>query len=179
MESAGKRGGTTVGSPDVFAAFYDSTVADVYRYLLRAVLGNRALAEDLTQETFASVVLAVRDGRAEAYALPWVIGVARHKLVDHYRNAAREHRRLALAWSSGAGGDDQQLDDLDDLDLARVAGLLQTLTSDHRLVLVLRYLDELSVDEIAAHMGRSVHAAESLLARARHALARSLRENPS
>jgi RNA polymerase sigma-70 factor (ECF subfamily) len=81
---------TTVASPDVFAAFYDSTVDEVYRYLLRAVLGDRALAEDLTQETFASVVLAVRDGRAEAYAIQCVIGVARHNLVDHYRNASRE-----------------------------------------------------------------------------------------
>jgi RNA polymerase sigma-70 factor (ECF subfamily) len=163
----------------MFAAFYDSTVADVYSYLLRAVLGNRALAEDLTQETFASVVSAVRDGRAGAYSIPWVIGVARHKLVDHYRNAAREHRRLALAWSSGVGRDEEQLDDLDDVDFARVAELLQTLAPDHRLVLVLRYLDELSVDEIASDIGRSVHATESLLARARHALARSLRENHS
>jgi RNA polymerase sigma-70 factor (ECF subfamily) len=179
MKPAASRGATAVASPDVFAAFYDSTVADVYRYLLRAVLGNRALAEDLTQETFASVVLAVRDGRAEAYALPWVIGVARHKLVDHYRNAARERRRLALAWSSGVGRDDQQLDDLDEVDLARAAQLLHTLAPDHQLVLVLRYLDELSVDEIAADMERSVHATESLLVRARQALARSLRENPS
>jgi RNA polymerase sigma-70 factor (ECF subfamily) len=39
----------------------------------------------------------------------------------------------------------------------------------YRLVLTLRYLDELSVPEIAAHLDRSVHAAESLLARARGA----------
>jgi DNA-directed RNA polymerase specialized sigma24 family protein len=44
---------------------------------------------------------------------------------------------------------------------------------------VLKYLDELSVDEIATEIDRSVHATESLLARARLALARSHRETPS
>jgi len=166
-------------SPDVFAAFYDSAVDAVYRYLLRAVLGNRPLAEDLTQQTFESIVTAARDARWTAPTIPWVIGVARHKLIDHYRSAAREQRRLTLWWSSGVRDDEDQLDELDDNDLARVPDMLRTLTPDHRLVLVLKYLDDLSVEEIATEIGRSVHATESLLSRARHALARSLRENES
>ena len=54
---------------------------------------------------------------------------------------------------------------------------MRELTPDHRLVLVLRYLDELSIEEIASEIGRSVHATESLLARARQALTRSYRES--
>lgn len=163
-------------SPDAFAAFYNVAFGEVYRYVARALLGNRSAAEDVTQETFAAVVTAVRDGRPEALTMPWVIGVARHKVVDHFRQAEREQRRLALAWSTRGADPDADGDELDAADPARVAALLRELTPAHRMVLVLRYLDDLPVDEIASVLGKSVHATESLLVRARHALARSNRE---
>jgi RNA polymerase sigma-70 factor (ECF subfamily) len=178
MESAASAHRPAV-SPDAFAAFYDKSFAEVYRYLSSAVFGDRALAEDLTQETFTSVVVAIRDDRAGSLTMAWLIGVARHKLIDHYRSTAREQRRLALAWSGGAGNQDDQLDDFDSIDPARVVTMLRDLSPNHRLVLVLKYLDDLSVDQIAAEIGRSVHATESLLARARQALARSHRETQS
>jgi RNA polymerase sigma-70 factor, ECF subfamily len=166
-------------SPDAFAAFYDRTFADVYRYLSTAVFGDRALAEDLTQETFTSVVTAVRDGRAGSLTMPWLMGVARHKLIDHYRSTAREQRRLAMAWSGGVGHDDDRLEEFENVDPDRVVELLQNLSPTYRLVLVLKYLEDLSVDQIATEIGLSVHATESLLARARQALARSHQETES
>lgn len=166
-------------SSDEFVVFYDKTFAEVYRYLSAAVFGDQALAEDLTQETFASVVSVVREGRAGSLTMPWLIGVARHKLIDHYRSTSREQRRLALAWSGGIGHEDDRLEELEHVDPAHVVALLRDLSPSHRLVLVLKYLDDLSVDEIATEIDRSVHATESLLARARQALARSLRETQS
>jgi len=166
-------------SPDEFAAFYDHSFPEVYRYLSAAVFGDRALAEDLTQETFASLVTAVREGRAETQSMPWLMGVARHKLIDHYRSNARERRRVELAsWEVGEHENDQ-LCELDNVDPAVVVELLRNLSPSHRLVLVLKYLDEMSVEQIAAEIGRSEHATESLLARARHSLARSYRESQS
>lgn len=162
-------------SPDACAQFYDRAFGEVYRYLCRAVLGNRALAEDLTQDTFASVVAAVRSGHAELESMPWVIGVARHKLIDHYRRTGSEQRRMALVWAGGHGTDETEDDDLDREDPQRVIDLLRELSPSHRLVLALRYVDELTVEEIAKLVGRSVHATESLLVRARRALASSHR----
>jgi RNA polymerase sigma-70 factor (ECF subfamily) len=162
-------------SPDACAEFYDRAFDEVYRYLCRAVLGDRALAEDLAQETFASVVAAERAGHAQMQSMSWVIGVARHKLVDHYRRTASENRRLALVWTTGHHTDDDQLDDLDRESPQRVVELLRGLSSAHRLVLALRYVDELSVEEIANLLGRSVRATESLLVRARRALTSSQR----
>ena len=166
-----------IPSSDACAQFYDRAFGEVYRYLCRAVLGNRALAEDLTQETFASVVAAARAGHAELESMPWVIGVARHKLIDHYRRSESEQRRMALVWAGGLGMDDKQDDDLDREDPQRVIELLRELSPSHRLVLALRYVDELTVEEIANLLGRSVHATESLLVRARRALASSHRKS--
>jgi RNA polymerase sigma-70 factor (ECF subfamily) len=44
------------------------------------------------------------------------------------------------------------------------------LSADHRLALILRYVDDLAVAEVANHLGRSLRATESILARARAAL---------
>ena len=165
--------------PDPFAAFYDRAFGEVYRYLSHAVLGNRALAEDLTQETFMAIAGALNDGRAEAQSMPWVMGVARHKLIDHYRRCEGQRRQLALAWASGYGHEDGQVDDLGGAEPSRVVELLAELSPIHRLVLALRYLDDMTVDEIAIAIDKSVHATESLLVRARRALTRSLQENVS
>jgi RNA polymerase sigma-70 factor (ECF subfamily) len=164
-------------SPDASAEFYDRAFGEVYRYLCRAVLGNRALAEDLTQDTFASVVASVHAGHAELHSMPWVIGVARHKLIDHYRRTGSERRRMALVWAGGLDSADDQLADLDRGNPQRVVDLLGELSSAHRLVLILRYVDELTIEEIANSLGRSVHATESLLVRARHALKSSYRKS--
>jgi RNA polymerase sigma-70 factor, ECF subfamily len=162
---------------DVCAQFYDRAFDEVYRYVCRAVLGNRALAEDLTQETFAAVVASARAGHAELQSMPWVIGIARHKLIDHYRRSESEQRRMALVWVGGGGSANEQLDNLDGAEPGRVAELLRELSPAHRLVLALRYVDDLSVEDIATAMGRTVHATESLLIRARRALASSQRKS--
>ena len=118
---------------------------------------------------------AFREGRAEINSMPWMIGVARHKVIDHYRKAENEQRRLASVWASGPKHSTEQLDDFEDEDPCRVLEILRGVSPVHRLVLVLRYVDDLAVNEIAQSVGRSVHATESLLVRARRDLVRNFR----
>ena len=166
-----------VVSATAFSEFYQQAAEIVFRYLARSVLGNRVVAEDLTQETFSAVAVAAMAGRAEALTMPWVMGVARHKLIDHYRRAAREERRLALVYTRSSEGVELELPD--GIDPPRVLELLHELSPEHRLVLILKYVDGLSVQEIAPMLDRSLQATKSLLSRARQALASSLTENPS
>jgi len=160
-----------------FSAFYGSAFGNVYRYLLRAVVGDHALAEDLTQETFAVAVAAARAGRSEALTLAWVLGVARHKVIDHYRQASRDKRRMALLAADGTDVDEMR--PLADREPAAIVQALTSLSAEHRLVLVLKYLDDLSVVQIAATLGKSPQAVESLLARARQSLVRAVQEAAS
>ncbi len=166
-----------MSSPAAFAEFYDRAGREVFRYLARSVLGNRAAAEDLTQETFAAVVVAARAGRPEALTMPWVMGVARHKLVDHYRRVARDERHLAMVWAGNP--DCADLDEFDSIAPGHVLEMLRNLSAEHQLVLILKYVDDLSGQEIATVLNRSLDATNSLLSRARRALAESLTENPS
>lgn len=75
-------------------ALYDSALPQVYGYLL-ARCGRRALAEDLTGKTFLAAVAACRSGSVPEPSTGWLIGIARHKLVDHWRAAEREQRGLS------------------------------------------------------------------------------------
>ena len=72
-------------------ALYDVALPDVYGYLLRRC-GSIAIAEDLTSETFVAAVDAVRRNRVPSLTMVWLIGVARHKLVDHWRRMERAQR---------------------------------------------------------------------------------------
>ncbi len=158
--------------PDTGAALldlYDEALPEVYGYLL-ARCGSQSLAEDLTAETFLAAVASSRREPPPAPSTGWLIGIARHKLVDHWRAAEREQRGLRAVEAERDPPDDPWDERLDAL-LARQ--VLETQTGVHRAALTLRYLDGLPVPEVARALGRTVHATEALLVRARAAFRRS------
>lgn len=157
--------------PASFLSFYDDALSQVYGYL-SARCSQRSIAEDLTSETFLAAVDAVRRDNPPTISVPWIIGVARHKLVDHWRRLTRETSGLrALSDQYPGEGSDDASDA--QLDAVRARATLATLAPHHQAVLTLRYLDDLPVADVAAMLGRTVHATEALLTRARRALKRA------
>ena len=148
-------------------ALYDEALPQVYGYLL-ARCGQQAVAEDLTAETFLAAVDAVRAGPAPL-STGWLIGVARHKLADHWRRVEREQRGLRLVDPEPARVDDPWEVVVDRI---RAREVLGRLGAHHRAALTLRYLDGLPVPEVARHLDRTLHATEALLVRARAAFRR-------
>ena len=156
-----------------FLQLYDDALPHVYGYLVRRC-DSAATAEDLTSETFVAAVQAV--GRGTEVSIPWLIGTARHKLVDHWRRSGRHREALEELWEQHEPPPDCG----DPIDAVHVRDTLGRLTPHHRAALVLRYVDGLPVPEVAALLDRSVHATESLLVRARaayRALAGDLHED--
>ena len=149
-------------------ALYDDALPQVYGYLL-ARCGRRVLAEDLTSETFLAAAAACRRHPPPAMSTGWLVGIARHKLVDHWRAAEREERGLRSV------GDLDPADDPWDahLDALLAHEVLDAQSAAHRTVLTLRYLDGLPVPEVARTLNRTVHATEALLTRARTAFRRT------
>jgi RNA polymerase sigma-70 factor (ECF subfamily) len=146
-------------------ALYDEALPQVYGYLLRRC-SDRVIAEDLTSETFLA---ACRDTAGLATAPPlsvgYLIGIARHKLVDHWRRTARDERVLEVL-PGGSGDDDPWEQEVDPL---RAQAVLAGLGAHHRAALTLRYLDDLTVPQVAEALDRTLHATEALLVRARTA----------
>ncbi len=145
-------------------ALYDRALPQVYGYV-RARVGSNTVAEDVTSETFLAAVAAINRGTVPDLSTAWLVTVARNKLVDHWRRQAREERGLALVEHDDVADDNLE----GKFERARAHDVLNELGAHHRAALTLRYLDGLSVPEVAAHLDRTVHATEALLVRARRA----------
>src|SRR5437667_6152447 len=149
-------------SPQSFAAFYEQALPRVYGYFLHRCGGSAAVAEDLTQETFLAAVAELKKGRRVRTPLAWVYGIARHKLLDHYRGQERVDRPLTVAWEA----DEEALVVPDEPAAGgRAISALASVAASQRAALVLCYVDGYSVPEAARLLGKSVEAVESLLAR--------------
>lgn len=135
-------------------ACYDQSVRVLYRAAGRLTGGDRERTDDLVQEVYLSLVRAARTGALTEVGLGWLMTSVRHRYFDRVRSEARDDRRLQLVWSQPVAAAEEPAD-------------LSGLPERERVALVLRYLDDLPVAEVASLMELSVHATESLLARAR------------
>ena len=152
---------------------YEAALPYVYGYLL-ARCGRAVLAEELTSETMLSAVDALKREPPKSLSTSWLLGIARHKLVDYWRRLGREERSLR---SIAAQEHEDREDPWDvHLDSLRARATLEQLAPQHRAVLTLRYLDDLPVADVAEILDRTVHATEALLVRARLAFRRAYSE---
>jgi RNA polymerase sigma factor (sigma-70 family) len=138
-----------------FAIFYRRHVPTVLAYLMRETRDPETSA-DLAAEVFAAVLLAARKYVVQGEsATPWVIGIARNKLLMSFRRGRVEARaRLRLGFEAVT---------LDDGDLDRIAQvansgsgtllrLVEDLPEDERFAVRSRVLDERPYREIATEL---------------------------
>ena len=159
---------TSFADPAAFRAFYDEALPRVYSYFFHRCGGERGVAEELTQETFVGAVAELRKRRPIGEPVHWIFGIARHKLVDNYRKLEREEKRDARAEATEP--DHSVWHSAEERELT--ARALAALPAAQRAALVLRYLDDLPVADVARALGRSLHATESLIARAKEGFRR-------
>jgi RNA polymerase sigma-70 factor (ECF subfamily) len=162
------------GDPDAWAELYRRYRGPVLAFLTRRT-GNRALAEDLTQDTFVRAMACIGGYRWTGKDMgAWIITIARNIMFDHdKRRATRSESTVAAVADSDAGICVEDLA-LSAVEAQRLCAALATLTDRQRAALTLRYLDDLSSREVAAAIGIRVGALKTLTYRARSNLRRTL-----
>jgi RNA polymerase sigma-70 factor (ECF subfamily) len=158
-----------------FGAFYDDAVSHIYGYFLHRCGGSVTMAEDLTQETFLAAVAELAKDRRVTAPTAWIRGIARHKLLDHYRREERVERSLAAAWEAEQLEAELVVEDRHET-RERAVQALASVAASQRAALVVCYLDGYSVPEAARLLGKSAEAVESLLARGRQSFKRAYLE---
>ena len=134
------------------------------RYLAQMV-GDRALAEDLLQDTFHDALRARGQLDEVRSAEAWLYGIARHRALASLRRRRRFHRALArlergYRWSLE-----------EEPDVLAVRELLERcVRPEERALLVLRYLHGFDAPELAEMTGRTPEAVRQQLSRARRKL---------
>lgn len=148
----------------------------VYGYVYARVGGDADDAEDLLQETFLEAMRSAHTFRGDAALSTWLCTIARRRLARYYEAERRKAvARAGLRLVSGDTAEPSHAESAVERD--RVLRALGRLNPLHRQVLVLKYLDELSVPEIARELERTRTGIQSLLQRARGKLRQELEEN--
>lgn len=146
-----------------FTTLYQRHVQKVYRYLL-VRLGNEQDAQDLTSQTFLTAMEQLQAYRGEGRFAAWLLGIARHKLMDRYR---RQKPELLLETADSVPDAVDAPDEIIDrrLQIEVVARKLQTLAPDRAEALSLRLFAGLDIAEIAGVMDRNEAAVRMLVFR--------------
>ena len=150
-----------------FERFYRANVDEVYQYLHRRGRDTE-LAQDLTHDVFMSALRSLRP--VAELSTGWLITAAQHALID----VARRHDRYTAKLRLLRGGLDEAESSREPVDRIVLEEAMGRLAIDHRLVLGLHYLDDLTVAELAQRLGRTPKAVEGLITRARRNLHREL-----
>jgi len=156
-----------------FSDFYERHVRALFAYLMRLTAGDRPLVEDLVGDTFLT---AFGHWESHPHGLEpgWLIVTARNRFIDVMRRRERERAKLAAVAGEPAPTDQDWTGAI--VERTVVWEQVRSLPAAQRLVISLRYVDDLTHAEIASVMGRDEAAIDSLLRRARSALAMQLEE---
>jgi RNA polymerase sigma-70 factor, ECF subfamily len=166
------------GDERAFRSLFDSFFPRLYRFALARLAGDREAARDVVQQTFCRAIERLDSWRGEAALYSWFCQVCRNTLVDYCRNARRQVPTVSLL------EDEPQLRSLLDAlaapaaerpdvevwqrDVRRlIQATVDALPGKYGEVLEWKYVDGLSVNDIAGRLEIGDKAAESLLTRAR------------
>lgn len=154
------------GDEEAAAEIVDAHLPVVWGYILPRVGGDEAVGEDILQETLLEALKGAKGFRGDAALSTWMCTIARRRVARHFEKERRQEtarRGLRIVPHPGPPESDDEV--------IRALGGLPVV---HRQVLVMKYLDEMTVEEIAKVIGRTRVQVQSLLQRARDGLKKGL-----
>jgi RNA polymerase sigma-70 factor (ECF subfamily) len=170
------------GDEAAFEQFFADAYPALYRFALVRLAFDRDAAAEVAQATVCKAIGKLHTFRGEAALLTWLCAFCRHELYAWTKRHGRvqvelleDDPEIRAALESLRASDDIE----SALDRASLASLVQRVL-DHLPVhyasaLELKYIDDISVQEIGVRLGLGAKAAESLLSRARAAFREGFR----
>jgi RNA polymerase sigma-70 factor (ECF subfamily) len=168
---------TAATQPVMFADAVREYQDEVFGVALR-ITGDRDAALDVTSATFLNALRAFHRYDQNRPLRHWLLRIATNEAISYVRKRGRELRRLVDVDQASALADPTATPDAESLareDRARIRSAVSLLPELYRVVIVLRYFNELSLDEIAEVTGRPASTVGVQLLRGR-ALLRSALE---
>jgi len=165
------------GDSEAFRLIFERYSRPVISFIFDMV-NDRALAEELTQETFVRAYRAIRTMRADTKLSTWLFGIARNVARESLRARVRANSHVDLADKSVMGLSDDKPVPVEGLLSKELNELIRrslaALDEDKRMVFTLKVLHQCSYEEIAAITGFSVAKLKTDLHRARAEMRRRI-----
>ncbi|HEY5807825.1 MAG TPA: sigma-70 family RNA polymerase sigma factor [Povalibacter sp.] len=167
------------GDAAAFRSLFDSFFPRLYRFALARLGGDEDAASEVVQLTFCKAIERLDSYRGEAALYTWFCQVCRNAVIDYRRANSRKARTVvlledqpnvrAILEALTAPATDQPDLQAWQQDVRRlVQATVDTLPERYGVILEWKYVDGLSVEDIASRLEIGAKAAESLLTRARH-----------
>ena len=142
----------------------------VFAYCVR-MLRDRELAEDVAQQVFTEAYRDIEKFRRQSSVRTWLIGIAHHRCGDAIKSRGRRISRIDLDDEAVHDHADPGSTPTERLDRARLAAVLdyclQELSEDIRETVLLRFMSDMTYEEMAVLLGRK---ADTLCVRVARAL---------
>ncbi|MBI5220809.1 MAG: sigma-70 family RNA polymerase sigma factor [Candidatus Liptonbacteria bacterium] len=156
----------TEGESSAFGELYDHYQPKIYRFVLVKV-SRREDAEDLTHQVFLNAWQNIATYRSRGFPFSsWLYRIARNVVVDHYRAKKPEFSVEDLDPEGVAGMENHESQAEHSLGWEKVMSALRQLPAQYQEVILLRFVEELSVRETAAAIKKSEGATKVLQHRA-------------
>jgi RNA polymerase sigma-70 factor, ECF subfamily len=152
------------------AEFVSRFADGIYTYVHSRLLPRRDLVDDLVQEVFLAAWENLQQYRGTSPLQAWLMGIARHKVEDHYRARLRAPETIEdLDVDSDVLVSFHDFESLLEQEQVRknTWRVMSGLPEQYRLALIWRYWEKASARDMAAKTGKTEKAIERLLARAR------------
>lgn len=138
------------GDSSAFGSLYDHYQPAIYRFVVVKV-GSREEAEDITHHVFLSAWTNVRTYRHRGHPFSsWLYQIARNMVIDHYRSKKDDVSLDKLDPESSIIPAAAQSDLFIKLQLEKVHVAIKTLKPDYQDVIILRFIEDLPLKEVAA-----------------------------
>lgn len=163
--------------PEAYGQFYDLYVAKIYRFIFFKV-NSASDAQDLTSETFLRLWQYLKEGKEIKNLNSFVYTIARNLVIDFYRRRAKHEQESIDLEEIHQIPDKTDFLHQQEVD-AQLQGVLRgldKLKDEYREVIVLRFLNELSIGEVSSVINKSGGSVRVLLHRALKALKESINE---
>ena len=154
--------------PESFGKIYDAYVDKIYRFVYFKV-SNSEEAQDITSDIFLKTWQYIKEKKNIKNFNAFIYQIARNQVIDYYRKRAQAHIIEDDSVMNDIQ-DEQSKRDIKDIDvrltLVEVEKLLLRLKDEYREVILLRYVEEFSIKEIAEIINKTPGATKVLLHRA-------------
>lgn len=157
-----------------FSNLYEKYFNEIYQYVFLRTGFNEVAAEDITQDIFVDVFKGLDQFKGLCSERTWIYRIGKNKVADYYRDYYRKNIEVfgvsqdtLNLISDPACNVEKYMENLYEGECIKQC--FDSIPEHYKMILILKYIDNKSVRQIAGLVGKSVKATESCLQRAKAA----------
>jgi RNA polymerase sigma-70 factor (ECF subfamily) len=162
------------GDRDAVTEFYNTHIDRIYSSVFNQVGRDHNVTQEIVQDTFLAAVKSVKNFKANSNVYTWLYSIANKKVADYYRSKYRK-RQILLDMTLDVETAEDSIDytinpveTTDNIQLIRQA--MDSLPLHYKQMMISKYVEEMSTEDIAIAMDCTVKSVEGILSRAKKRL---------